>query len=59
MCYSGFETLFFTLEFGNNWVLCQIDWVSIPKVLKIIEYICSKHMGTPLISCPGLCNAFF
>ena len=49
----------FTFEFRNNWVLCQIIWVSIPKFLKIIEFICSKHMDTPLISCPGLRDAFF
>ena len=39
MCFSGLKTLIFTLEFGNNWVLCQINWVSIPKFLKIIEYL--------------------
>ena len=39
MCFSGLETLIFTLEFGNNWVLCQINWVSIPKFLKIILYL--------------------
>ena len=38
MCFSGLETLIFTLEFANNWVLCLINWVSIPKFLKIIEY---------------------
>ena len=39
MGFSGLETLIFTLDFGNNWVLCQISWVSIPKFLKIIEYL--------------------
>ena len=39
MCFSGLEILIFTLEFGNNWVLCQINWVSIPKIFKIIEYL--------------------
>ena len=39
MCFSGLEILIFTHEFGNNWVLCQINWVSIPKFLKIIEYL--------------------
>ena len=39
MCFSGLETLIFTLEFGNNWVLCQINWVSIAKFLKIIGYL--------------------
>ena len=56
MCFSGLETLIFTLEFGNNWVY-QISRQSIPKFLKIIEYlyktyICFFYSDTPLISCP-------
>ena len=43
MCFSSFETLIFTLEFTNNWVLCQINWVSIPNVLKIIEYLLKTY----------------
>ena len=39
MCFTGLEILIFTLEFGNNCVLCQINWVLIPKFLKIIEYL--------------------
>ena len=39
MCFSDLEILIFTLEFGNNWVLCQINWASIPKFLKITEYL--------------------
>ena len=43
MGFSGLETLVFTLEFGNNWVLCQVNWVSIPKFLKIIEYLLKTY----------------
>ena len=43
MDFSGLETLVFTLEFGNNWVLCQVNWVSIPKFLKIIEYLLKTY----------------
>ena len=43
MCFSGLETLIFTLEFGDNWVFCQINWVSIPKFLKIIEYLLKTY----------------
>ena len=39
MCFSGLETLIFTLELGNNWVLCQINWLLLPKLLRIIEYL--------------------
>ena len=50
MSFSGLETLIFNLECGNNWVLCQINWVSIPKFLKIIEYL-PKTYGyfTPIL----------
>ena len=43
MCFSDLETLILTFEFGNNWVLCQINWVSIPKFLKIIEYLLKTY----------------
>ena len=39
MCFSGLEILIFTLEFGNDRVLCQIDWESISKLLEMIEYL--------------------
>ena len=54
MCFWGLETLIFTLEFGNNWVFCQINWVSLPKFLKIIEFFFSKHMGILLGYSPYL-----